>query len=133
MNKQSVSQSAPQSAPMQLAYVAGAYRGRSHNDVAENIWAARQVATHLWSIGYAVICPHLNSAFMSGVAPEESFLNGGLEMVRRCDLVVLVEGWQASQGTAREVEEARKHGIPVFTDVDFVPPVCLPPEACANG
>ena len=119
--------------PMKLVYVAGAYRGRTHNDIAENIAAARAVATHLWSLGYAVICPHLNSAFMSGAAPEDVFLNGGLEMVRRSDLVVLTDGWAGSQGTAREIEEARKHGIPIFSDIEFVPPADSTPEACANG
>ena len=76
--------------PMKLAYVAGPYRGRTHHDVSQNIAAAREVAAHLWSLGYAVICPHLNSAFMSGAAPEEVFMEGGLTMLRRCDLVVLV-------------------------------------------
>lgn len=107
---------------MKIAYIAGPYRGRSHNDVAQNIWAARDVAIRLWSLGYAVICPHLNSAFMSGVASEEVFLEGGLEMLRRSDLIVLVEGWPASEGTAKEIEEARSRGIPVFSDVEFVPP-----------
>jgi hypothetical protein len=116
---------------MKLAYVAGPYRGRTHNDVAMNIAAAREVAAHLWSIGYAVICPHLNSAFMSGAAPEEVFMDGGLEMLRRCDLVVLVEGWQASQGTAREIEAARSCGLPVFSDIEFVPPASAS-ERCAN-
>ena len=119
--------------PMKLAYVAGPYRGRTHNDVAQNIAAAREVAAHLWSLGYAVICPHLNSAFMSGAAPEETFLHGGLEMLRRCDLVVLVDGWQASQGTAREIEEARSCGLPIFSDLEFVPPADAPTERCANG
>ncbi|HPQ72219.1 MAG TPA: DUF4406 domain-containing protein [bacterium] len=118
---------------MKVAYVAGPYRGQSHNDVAQNIAAARAVATQLWSLGYAVVCPHLNSAFMSGVAPEEVFLNGGLEMVRRSDLVVLTPDWAASQGTAAEIEEARTLGIPVFSDIEFVPPADAHPEACANG
>ncbi len=118
--------------PMKLAYVAGAYRGRTHNDVAQNIAAARTVATHLWGLGYAVICPHLNSAFMSGVASEEVFLNGGLEMVRRSDLVVLVDGWAGSQGTAHEIEAARTLGLPIFSEHEFVPPANASP-ACANG
>ncbi|HPO38693.1 MAG TPA: DUF1937 family protein [Kiritimatiellia bacterium] len=118
-------------APMKLAYVAGPYRGRTHHDVSQNIAAAREVAAHLWSLGYAVICPHLNSAFMSGAAPEETFLNGGLAMLRRCDLVVLVPNWQASQGTAREIEEARSCGLPVFSDIEFVPPANAT-EQCAN-
>jgi len=121
------------STPMKLAYVAGPYRGRTHNDVAQNIAAAREVAAHLWSLGYAVICPHLNSAFMSGIAPEDVFMNGGLEMVRRSDLIVLVEGWAGSQGTALEIEEARALGIPIFSDLEFVPPASTTLEQCANG
>ena len=118
-------------APMKLVYVAGPYRGRTHNDIAVNIAAAREVAAHLWSLGYAVICPHLNSAFMSGAAPEEVFLEGGLSILRRCDLVVLVDQWQASQGTAREIEVARECGLPIFSDIEFVPPAAAP-ERCAN-
>ncbi len=118
-------------APMKIAYVAGPYRGRTHNDVAQNIAAAREVAARLWSLGYAVICPHLNSAFMSGAAPEEVFMEGGLAMLRCCDLVVLVEGWQASQGTAREIEMARANSIPIFSDIEFVPPANAN-ERCAN-
>ncbi|HPQ72294.1 MAG TPA: DUF4406 domain-containing protein [bacterium] len=118
---------------MKLAYVAGPYRGRTHNDVAQNIAAAREVAAHLWSLGYAVICPHLNSAFMSGVAPEETFLRGGIEILRRCDLVVLVPNWHASQGTTLEIEEARSCGLPIFSDLEFVPPADAAPGRCANG
>ncbi|NLH50278.1 MAG: DUF4406 domain-containing protein, partial [Myxococcales bacterium] len=83
---------------MKLAYVAGRYRGRTHNEIMENIQAARCVSVRLWELGYAVICPHTNSAFMSGVASEDAFLRGGIEMLRRCDLLVLVEGWQTSEG-----------------------------------
>ena len=107
---------------MKLAYVAGKYRGRTHNEIAQNIHAARSVATRLWELGYAVICPHTNSGFMSGVAAEEVFLEGGLEMLRRCDLLVLVDGWAGSEGTAIEIEEAKRIGLPVFSDIEFVPP-----------
>ncbi len=123
----------PTPTTMKLAYVAGPYRGRTHHDVAQNIAAAREVAAHLWSLGYAVICPHSNSAFMSGAAPEETFLAGYLEMLRRCDLVVLVDGWQASEGTAQEIEVARTRGIPVFSDLEFVPAADAAPGRCANG
>ena len=119
--------------PMKLAYVAGAYRGRTHNDIAQNIAAARTVATHLWGLGYAVICPHLNSAFMSGVAPEQTFLDGTLEMLRRCDLVVMVNGWTESVGSVHEFEEAGFLNIPVYNYIEDVPPADVFPEACANG
>ncbi len=107
---------------MKLAYVGGRYRGRTHNEIMENIQAARAVAVRLWELGYAVICPHTNSAFMSGAVSEDAFLRAGIEILHRCDLLVLVEGWPASEGTAKEIEEAKSRGIPVFSDVEFVPP-----------
>ncbi len=118
---------------MKVAYVIGPYRGQTHNEVAENIAAARDVAAHLWSLGYAALCPHLNSAFMSGVAPEQTFLDGTLEMLRRCDLVVMVRGWTDSMGSVYEFEEAGSLGIPVYTDIDSVPPADDFERACANG
>jgi len=96
---------------MQLAYVAGPYTGANHNEVHENIENARRVAVELWRLGYAVICPHLNSAFMSGVVDESVFYAGGIEMLRRCDLVVLVGKWEESTGTMREIDEAKERGI----------------------
>jgi len=118
---------------MKLAYVGGRYRGRTHNAIAENIHAARAVAVRLWEMDYAVICPHTNSAFMSGATKEEAFLEGGLEMLRRCDLLVLTEGWEASEGTAIEIDEAKRIGIPVFSDIEFVPPAEVKQGECVNG
>jgi len=118
---------------MKLAYVGGRYRGRTHNEIAENIHAARAVAVRLWEMDYAVICPHTNSAFMSGATKEEAFLEGGLEMLRRCDLLVLTEGWEASEGTAIEIDEAKRIGIPVFSDIEFVPPAEVKQGECVNG
>ena len=100
--------------PLKIAYVAGPLRADTLNGIAENIARARAVAVHLWRLGYAVLCPHLNSAFMSGAVPETQFLEAGLEFVRRSDLVVLVDGWERSEGTVREIEEAHARGIPIY-------------------
>ena len=103
---------------MQLAYVAGPYTGANHNEVHENIEAARLVAIELWRLGYAVICPHLNSAFMSGVVDESVFYEGGIEMLRRCDLVVLFGKWEESTGTMCEIDEAKERGILVCDGIE---------------
>ena len=50
-----------------LAYVAGPYRSKlGRLGILINIMRARKIARLLWKQGYAVICPHSNSAFMSG-------------------------------------------------------------------
>ena len=57
---------------MRVAYIAGAYRGKSENEVYENIQHARRAARKLWEQNFCVICPHLNSAFMGGIDTYEA-------------------------------------------------------------
>lgn len=105
---------------MQLAYVAGPYRGTSKIklinklQVIHNILAARKVAKELWKLGYAVICPHLNGALMDGIVPDQAFLDGDLLMLDRCDLLVLQGKWHKSSGTIGEVKRAQTLEMPVF-------------------
>ena len=99
---------------MRLAYVAGPYRAASESAVVRNIRAAEAIAAELWKAGYAVICPHMNTALMGGICPDDVWLGGDIVMLKRCDLVVLVPGWLASSGTRAEVATARECGIPVY-------------------
>lgn len=99
---------------MKLAYVAGPYRAASEWRVKQNIEAAERVAVMLWKLGFAVICPHKNTAFFGGILPDDVWLKGDLEIMRRCDLVVLVPGWETSAGARGEAEQAKRYGIPVY-------------------
>lgn len=99
---------------MKLAYVAGPFRGANSWEMERNIRRAEELALELWRAGYAVICPHTNTRFFQGAAPDEVWLEGDLEMLRRCDLVVCTEDWRVSQGAIAEVAEAHKRKIPVF-------------------
>lgn len=106
---------------MKLAYVAGPYRADSESGVVANIRAAEEVAIELWKHGYAVICPHKNTALFGGLCPDEVWLKGDLVMLERCDLVVLVPGWERSSGTKAEFVHAHERGIPVYEwpDMEF--------------
>lgn len=98
---------------MKVAYIAGPYRAETISGVRENIEAARWVAEEYWRRGFAVVCPHLNSAFMDGVVPDAAFIEGDLCIIGRCDLVVMAPGWQDSAGARREREVAEALRIPV--------------------
>jgi hypothetical protein len=87
---------------MKLAYIAGPYRANSEYGVLSNIRKAEQYALKYWQKGYAVICPHKNTALFGGSLPESAWLEGDLEILRRCDVVVMIPGWRASTGAVQE-------------------------------
>lgn len=96
---------------MKVAYIAGPYRAGSDDAKWQNIMYAREVARYYWINGYAVICPHLNSMFMDGGGiAEEDFLAGDEELLRRCDVLVLIPGWEKSDGARAERNLAKGLG-----------------------
>lgn len=101
---------------MKLVYVAGPYRAPTEYQVLLNIRKAEELALRVWRSGAACICPHKNTAFFGGAADDSVWLLGDLEMIRRCDALVLVEGWRKSSGAVGEVELAFSLNIPVFED-----------------
>ena len=97
-----------------LAYVAGPYRAATVDGIRENIEAARRVAQRLWQAGFPTICPHMNTAFMDGAAPDEVWLQGDLVILERCDAIVLTPGWDRSKGAVAEREYALERGLVVL-------------------
>lgn len=91
---------------MNVAYVLGPLTAPTTNDLHNNIQNARDAAIFGWRSGYAVICPHLNSAYMQGIMPEEAFLSGGLELLERADLIITVPGHEQSPGSIIELTHA---------------------------
>jgi nucleoside 2-deoxyribosyltransferase len=99
---------------VKVIYIAGKYRGPNAWAIEQNIRAAEDVAARVWAAGHVALCPHANSRHMDGVASDEVFLAGTLELMRRCDAVVLVPNWRDSEGARAEVAEAERLGLPVF-------------------
>lgn len=101
---------------MRIIYIAGPYRNESIWGTLQNIRRAEMAALQYWRKGFAVICPHKNSALMDGAqnTSEDTWLNGDLEILSRCDVVVALPGWKNSAGASQEVEHARSLGIPVW-------------------
>ena len=109
---------------MKVVFISGPYRG----NITNNVKIARQHAETLWRKGYAVFCPHLNSAHMDGVCPDDNFLNGDLEILSRCDFIYLLPGWETSIGARKEWELAQKMGIrrlSLDSTDNSAPPFCL--------
>ncbi len=97
-----------------LVYIAGPYRAPTVRGIVENIRRAEELAVRLWRSGFAVICPHKNTALLDGAAPDEVWLKGDITMMLRCDAVVTVGDWEGSEGAQAEVFVAKSHGMGVY-------------------
>ena len=105
---------------MKVAYISGPYRAETINGIVQNIHNAEKVAIKYWQKGYAVICPHKNTALFDGVAPDHIWLEGDLEFITRLipghDVLVLIKGWKKSEGAHLERNCAIKNGIQLIYD-----------------
>ena len=113
-----------------LIYVAGPYRAATRDDIARNIDAARVVGISAAALGWFPVIPHANTAHMELDLPglgDDFWLAGTLEMMERCDAVVLVPGWQNSAGTRGEIIRAEELGIP-----SSAPSTPSPAPACSS-
>lgn len=119
---------------MKVVYIAGKYRGPTPWAVEQNIQAAQAVAAKVIAAGHMPLTPHLNTAHMEGLADDAFFLAGTMELLRRCDVMVLVPGWSTSVGAKAEVAEALARGMPIFgADAGGVAVAIVRLCAWANG
>lgn len=97
-----------------VAYVAGPYSG----DIEGNIKRAEKVSIDLIRKGYSVITPHKNTAHYEKYEGEginrETWIEMDLAILRRCDILFVMEGYEGSKGTAGEIKFATENNIPVI-------------------
>ena len=83
-----------------------------------NVWRGRQAAVKLWKAGFAVICPHVNSLTIAMVIPDEDeIVKLDLEIIKRCDFIVVLEGWGGSKGSRVELAFCHKIKSNVYHNV----------------
>lgn len=113
-----------QPSEMKVIYISGPYRDpRGEYYVRQNIRAAETAALVVWQHGAVALCPHKNTASFGGAfeIPDETWLHGDLELVRRCDAVWALNGWQMSQGARLEIALAQRLKLPIlYTTKDLI-------------
>ena len=109
---------------MPAVYVAGPYRAPTPQGVELNIKAAQAVGLQACYKGWTPLIPHANFAHFDAIAPQlddDFWLTATMELLRRCDAVVLCPGYSRSDGTLGEIEEAKRLGLPIYSTVDALP------------
>jgi hypothetical protein len=101
---------------VRLVYICAPFRGPTEWARAENVRNAERFALSVWRCGAVAISPQANSSRFDGQMPDQVFLDGYLELLRRCD-ALLVCGPE-SAGMAAEVALAREIALPIFYTVE---------------
>jgi hypothetical protein len=109
----------PEGRRRKIIYIAGRYRDfRGDFFVEANIREAGTHALMIWLFGGVALCPHMNTAHFGGAhgIDDKVWLEGDIQLMKRCDAVFALPGWETSKGAVEEVRIAREAGMPVFTD-----------------
>ena len=107
---------------MNLIYIVGPLRAENSYLVEQNVRKAESVSLELWKLGFAVICPHMNTRNFVNVLGDndKTFLEGDFEMIKRCDGVFCLEGFRKSEGSLAEVKCANVNNVPVFDEMEIM-------------
>ena len=97
-----------------LVYIAGPYRASASATILEHVRTAERAAIALAREGLFYVYPHMNSAFICGVAPDAYFLALGLELLNACSAMLLLPGWRSSEGTCAEYAAMLARGCPIY-------------------
>ena len=108
---------------MLTCYVSGKYSPteggvESMGEIEENIARAASYALELWLLGFAVFCPHMNTANFEDLVPYDDLLMGDLRFVELMDTMFMVPGWEESAGATKERKYARAMKKPIFYNLD---------------
>lgn len=95
-----------------LIYIAGPFRGPTPLDVRRNVEAARDVGLRVAACGGFPIIPHCLTGEFDKQLTEEFWVNGHMELLSRCDGLVVLATWERSQGARQELEWAVVNGMP---------------------
>src|SRR5271157_4839342 len=100
-------------------YCAGPYNAENIIGSLDNMRRGMKVAYEVLKAGMAPFCPWMDFHYsLNGPVTIDEYYEYSLAWLRVSDAVLLVEGWESSKGTLREIGEAERLGIPVLKDFD---------------
>lgn len=98
---------------MKVIYLAGPLSALTERERQANLKYAIDAAFKLRRLGFAVISPHEQGFCGPHALSYEGWMKHGLNLLKLCNAIYLLPGWEASPGTLRELRVAQILGIEV--------------------
>jgi hypothetical protein len=104
---------------MKRVYIAGKLNAMAV-DYLYNVHKMMTVAQEVKSAGYAVLIPAIDllMGIMFGYTKYEEYFDNNAPWLAVSEAVLLVPGWETSEGTKREIAIAKENGVPVFESIE---------------
>jgi len=103
---------------MKIIFIAGPYIGDGNKEnIEKNIRYAEKYQIALANAGVGFFCPHNHTEHFEekANASDEFYRELDREILKRaCDGIMVIPGWEISEGTKLEIEFAKKNNIPLF-------------------
>ena len=114
---------------MRVIYVAGAYTAATPWLIEQNVRRAESIGYLIAQAGAVPLIPHANMRWqhLTAELTTDWWYAATRELLNRCDAVVMVPGWEASNGARYERERAIETGKLVFTSINELS-AWLPPD-----
>ena len=97
---------------MIVVYIAGPFRGPDAWAIESNIREAETIGLEVARAGAIPFIPHTMYRYFQGAAPDAFWLEADLELLRRCDALLLTPRWESSAGARAERRLAEEWGMP---------------------
>ncbi len=113
---------------MRLLYIAGPWRGETHREVELNINTAHTVGKVAAKRGWFPVMSHIEAANLGHISPDSLgddnfYLQGAIELMLRCDAVLLCPGWEDTNEIPSLVDIAERASLPVYhSTCDLIDP-----------
>jgi hypothetical protein len=101
-----------------LAYIAGPYSGANTFQTEANIFQARLTGEAVSRLGAMPVIPQANTAHFDHIHNHQWWYDATMQLMRRCDVVVMSHRWEESTGAKDELNEAEMLEMPVFFPYD---------------
>lgn len=105
---------------MRIVYVAGPFAAPCAWEVEHNVRLAEACGLEVARLGAMPLIPHANTRFFHGVTgiAASFWYRGTLELLLRCDAMIVVGDWESSRGSKAELRACDEHDIPFFWSLE---------------